>query len=79
MGSKDKTGFLKQFFVYALLICVGFIYMYPILHMISSSMMSLDDLLDSSIKWIPSWLNFSNLAHLQPYILLYHRIRSCQI
>lgn len=62
MGSKDKTGFLKQFFVYALLICVGFIYMYPILHMISSSMMSLDDLLDSSIKWIPSSLNFSNFA-----------------
>ena len=30
--------------------------------MISSSMMSLDDLLDSSIKWIPSSLNFSNFA-----------------
>lgn len=60
MGSKDKEGFLKQFFVYALLICIGFIYIYPILHMISRSMMSLDDLLDSSIKWLPSSLNFSN-------------------
>ena len=47
-------------FIYLLLICIGFIYIYPILHMISSSMMSLDDLLDSSIKWIPSSLNFSN-------------------
>ena len=61
-GSKDKTGFLKQFFVYALLICIGFIYIYPILHMVSSSMMSLDDLLDSSIKWLPSSFNFSNFA-----------------
>ena len=60
MGSKDKNGFLKVFVIYALLICIGFIYIYPILHMLSSSMMSLDDLLDSSIKWLPSSLNFSN-------------------
>ncbi len=60
MGSKDQEGFLKQFFIYALLICIGFIYLYPILYMISSSFMDLDDLLDSSINWVPSALNFSN-------------------
>ena len=60
MGSKDREGFLKQFVIYALLICIGFIYVYPILHMVSASMMNLDDLLDSSIKWLPSSLNFSN-------------------
>ncbi len=60
LGSKDREGFLKQFVVYALLICIGFIYTYPILHMVSSSLMTLDDLLDSSIKWLPSSLNFSN-------------------
>lgn len=60
LGSKDREGFLKQFLVYALLICIGFIYTYPILHMVSSSLMTLDDLLDSSIKWLPSSLNFSN-------------------
>ena len=62
LGSKDKGGFLKQFFIYMLLICIGFIYIYPILHMISSSLMSLDDLLDSSIRWLPSSLNFSNFV-----------------
>lgn len=60
MGSKDKEGFLKQFVIYALLICIGFIYLYPILHVLSSSFMSLDDLLDSSINWIPSSFNISN-------------------
>ena len=59
-GSKEKEGFLKQFVVYALLICIGFIYMYPILYMLSSSLMTLDDLLDSSINWIPSSLNIAN-------------------
>ena len=60
MGTKDREGFLKQFSVYALLICIGFIYLYPILHMISSSLMTLDDLLDSSIKWLPSSFNLEN-------------------
>lgn len=62
LGSKDREGFLKMFVIYALLICIGFIYLYPILYMISNSFMSLDDLLDSSINWIPSSLSFSNYA-----------------
>lgn len=60
MGSKEKEGFLKMFFIYALLICIGFIYLYPIIYMVSSSFMSLEDLLDSSINWIPSSVNISN-------------------
>ena len=62
LGSKEREGFLKMFVIYALLICIGFIYIYPILYMISSSFMSLDDLLDSSINWLPSAINFSNYA-----------------
>lgn len=62
LGSKEKQGFLKLFCIYALLICIGFIYLNPILHMASKSFMTLDDLLDSSINWIPSSLNLSNYA-----------------
>lgn len=62
MGTKDTEGLLKMLVIYALLICIGFIYIYPIIYMISNSLMSLDDLLDSSINWIPSSLNFSNYA-----------------
>ncbi len=60
MGTKDRDGFIKLFVIYALLICIGFIYVYPILHMVSTSFMSLDDLLDSSIKWLPSSFNLDN-------------------
>lgn len=60
LGSKEKEGFIKMFFIYALLICIGFIYLYPVIYMISNSFMSLDDLLDSSISWIPSSLTLSN-------------------
>lgn len=62
LGSKDREGFLKMVLIYALLICIGFIYLYPILYMISSSFMSLDDLLDSSINWIPGSVNIANYA-----------------
>ena len=62
LGSKEKQGFVKLFCIYALLICIGFIYLNPILHMLSTSFMSLDDLLDSSINWIPSAFNLSNFS-----------------
>ncbi len=60
LGSKEHKGFLEQFAIYALLICIGFIYIYPILYMVSCSFMSLDDLLDSSIQWLPSSFNLEN-------------------
>lgn len=60
MGTKDQKGFLEVVIIYALLICIGFIYVYPILKMVSQSFMSLDDLLDSSIQWIPSTFNLQN-------------------
>lgn len=59
-GTREKEGIGKQIIVYALLICIGFIYLYPILYMISTSLMNRDDLLDTSIKWIPSTLFLSN-------------------
>lgn len=65
LGSKDKEGAGKQFFVYLLLICIGFVYLYPLLYMVTKSFMSVSDLLDSSINWIPSQLfaeNYTNAA-----------------
>lgn len=60
LGTRDKNGFIKTVVIYALLICIGFIYLYPILYMISASFMTLDDLLDSSIRWIPSGFTGAN-------------------
>lgn len=59
-GSKDTEGAGKQAVVYLLLVSIGFIYLYPVLYMISKSFMNLNDLLDSSINWIPSELYLNN-------------------
>ncbi|WP_231687044.1 carbohydrate ABC transporter permease [Bacillus sp. JCM 19034] len=46
--------------IYTLLMCIGFVYLYPVLHMFITSIKSLEDLLDSSINWIPSTLYTDN-------------------
>lgn len=59
-GSKEKQGAGKQIIVYGLLICIGFVYLYPMLYMFSTSFMNRDDLLDTSVKWLPSSLYMQN-------------------
>lgn len=59
-GTREKEGAGKQLLVYALLIGIGFIYLYPIMYMFTTSFMNQNDLLDSSVKWIPSQFYIQN-------------------
>jgi len=60
LGSKDSMGFVKKTLAYIVLISIGFIFLYPIFKMISISFMSLEDLVSSSINWLPSKLHTAN-------------------
>lgn len=60
LGSAEKRGFIGGFVVYLLLIVISFIFLYPVLYMISRSLMSRNDLLDSSAMWIPSSVTLHN-------------------
>ena len=63
LGMKFTDGILYKVLLYSLLIIIGFVYIYPILHMISFSLKSLQDLLDPTINVLPSSFyldNFSN-------------------
>lgn len=62
MGSKDDMGLLKKVVVYGILICVGFIFLYPMAQIIATSFMNKRDLMDASINWIPSEFSFTNYA-----------------
>ncbi len=59
-GTRERDGVGKQIAVYGLLIIIGFVYIYPILYMISTSLMDRNDLLDSSVKWLPSSFYLAN-------------------
>ncbi|MBO4679503.1 MAG: carbohydrate ABC transporter permease [Lachnospiraceae bacterium] len=59
-GTREKQGVGKMIVIYALLICIGFVYLYPMLYMISTSFMSRDDLLDTSVRWLPGSFYLQN-------------------
>lgn len=59
-GRNEKAGWVQQCLKYALLITLGFVYLYPLIYMLTTSFKSLDDLLNTSIKWLPSQLYLEN-------------------
>jgi ABC-type sugar transport system, permease component len=60
LGNRQKSGILFLLFVYTMLISLGFVYLYPILHMMVTSIKSLPDLMDASVNWIPTSLSLGN-------------------
>ena len=60
MGSNEKRGIIMSVVVYVLLITIAFIFLYPVLYMLSRSFMTSKDLLDSSAMWIPTTVTMSN-------------------
>ena len=45
---------------YFLLISIGFVYLYPLLYMIITSLMTTEDLINPTIMWVPTRLDLSN-------------------
>ncbi|MBN2540448.1 MAG: carbohydrate ABC transporter permease [Bacilli bacterium] len=60
VGMKFMDGLLFKILIYTLLISLGYIYLYPILYMLTNSFMTMADIIDVSVKWIPSSLNWEN-------------------
>ena len=54
LGGRGESGFIGKFFIYLLLIGISFIFLYPILKMVSKSFMGLEDLMDPTVVWIPT-------------------------
>jgi multiple sugar transport system permease protein len=61
-GFNDRRGLLLKLIIYTMLVSIGFVYLYPVLYMFITSMQSLEDLLDSAIKWIPSTFYTDNYS-----------------
>lgn len=50
----------KKVIMYALLISIGFVFLYPFLYMFINSFMSPEDLMNPAVSWVPSKLYFAN-------------------
>lgn len=62
LGSYTRTGYIQLVLLYALLIGISFIFLYPLLQMIVTSFMGLEDLVDPTTIWIPSKLVITNYS-----------------
>lgn len=59
-GMKFSDGLVYKLVIYTLLISLGYIYLYPVLYMVTNSFMTMEDIIDVSVQWIPSSLNWEN-------------------
>jgi multiple sugar transport system permease protein len=60
-GMHTSDGFIFKLLLYGLLIGIGFVYVYPLLYMLSIALQDLEDLLSPSVFYIPSKLYLDNI------------------
>lgn len=60
LGRKFSDGFLFKVIVYTLLVSIGYVYVYPVLYMLSTSLKSQADIIDPMVMWVPTKLYFDN-------------------
>jgi multiple sugar transport system permease protein len=60
LGHSLSDGFLGRAFMYALLIGIAYIFLYPVFRMVTMSFMSTRDLINPEVIWIPKSLSFEN-------------------
>jgi len=59
-GNRTSYGLVFTIMLYALLIAIGFVYLYPLLFMFVTSLKTPDDLLNPMVQWIPTEFYLGN-------------------
>ena len=59
-GRNQKQGLVQKIVLYILLIGISFIFLYPLLSMFAKSLMTLEDLINTSVSWIPRNATIAN-------------------
>jgi len=61
LGRHTNDGWIAMLIIYFLLSVIAYLYLQPLLYIVSTMLKNLSDLLDPTVKWIPRQLDFSNL------------------
>lgn len=61
-GHGAGGGVIGKIIIYILLIGISYVFLFPIIRMISLSFMTRNDLLSPEVSWIPSGLTFNNFV-----------------
>ena len=59
-GTHVTDSLFTKIAIYTLLISIGFLYIYPMLYMLSNSFKSQSDIVNPMVNWVPTSLYFGN-------------------
>ncbi|MBU1140909.1 MAG: carbohydrate ABC transporter permease, partial [Firmicutes bacterium] len=59
-GTQVTDSLFTKIAIYTLLISIGFLYIYPMLYMLSNSLKSQSDIVNPMVNWVPTSLYFGN-------------------
>ena len=59
-GMQFTDGLIYKIIVLVLLISFSYIYLYPMLFMLTNSFMNVDDLINPGVNWVPTVLELEN-------------------
>ena len=62
LGQYVSDGWLARIVLYFILAVIAYLYLQPLLYMMTTMVKSVSDLIDPAVKWIPRELNWNNLA-----------------
>ena len=62
---KQGRSLLSQILLYIVLLSLSFVFLYPVLYMVSKSMMQAADLSDATVEWIPKALSLVNYTFMK--------------
>jgi len=60
LGNHGSDSMLARIVIYILLISIGFLYIYPMLYMLSNSFKSQSDIVNPMVNWVPTALYWGN-------------------
>jgi len=63
LGQYVSDGWLARIAIYFLLAIIAYLYLQPLLYMVTTSVKSVSDLIDPAIQWIPRELYWDNLVN----------------
>lgn len=62
-GVRRSGKMIAEVMSYTVIISLSFVFLYPVLFMISQSFMTARDVADGTVQWIPKGLSFGNFAY----------------
>ena len=75
LGKAGKSGLISKVMIYGILTGLGFVFLYPLIYMISTSFMNTKDLVDSTVTWIPTTFSVNSFQMAERALELWSGIK----